>query len=307
MLRAKTQKSSISRCPLINCSYRNFRLDNLKNHLKSRRHKITNVEVINKIFGIVRSNSLPADHLLRVQNDDVVQVSVHLPRQESTSSVPFVQSQNAVANTPRSTFQNLNTGQEVSETSEQDRREGELTQSPLTTVSSNEQMRNLTEAVASLNVAIQKININERDMKTVLQQTKAVLENKLSDMEQRSEKADNIMTNVNYTSQSLIQLQMKHPWLQVKLREPPSPPSGACSLCQRHFMQIRRHRGYSRMQNWVDCSVVQDSDHRAQKIISHEQSECHTICVSAEDQRKRNAIQSSFLINQKTKSSNDSY
>jgi hypothetical protein len=230
---------------------------------------------------------------------------VHLQRQErqeSTSSVPFVQSQNAVANTPRSprsTFQNLNTGQEVSETSEQDRREGELPQSPLTTVSSNEQMRNLTEAVASLNVAIQKININERDMKTVLQQTKAVLENKLSDMEQRLEKADNIVTNVNNTSQSLVQLQMTHPWLQVKLREPPSPPSGACSLCQRHFMQIRRHRGYSRMQNWVDCSVVQDSDHRAQKIISHEQSECHTICVSAEDQRKRNAIQSSFLINQK--------
>ncbi len=43
-----------------------------------------------------------------------------------------------------------------------------------------------------------------------------------------------------------LQLQMTHPWLQVKLREPPSLPSGACSLCQRHFMQIRRHQGYPR-------------------------------------------------------------
>ena len=98
-------------------------------------------------------------------------------------------------------------------------------------------MRNLTEAVASLNLAIQKISINERDMKTV-QQTKTVLEDKLSEMDQRLEKADNIVSNVNNTSQSPVQLQMTHPWLQVKSRQSPSPPSGACSLCQRHHMQI---------------------------------------------------------------------
>lgn len=52
------------------------------------------------------------------------------------------------------------------------------------------------------------------------------------------------------------------------------------------------------MQNWLDCSVVLDDDHRAQKIKSHEQSECHKICVSAEQLRKRNTIQTSFQINQ---------
>ena len=51
------------------------------------------------------------------------------------------------------------------------------------------------------------------------------------------------------------------------------------------------------MQNWVDCSVVLDSDHRVQKITSHEKSQCHAICASAEEQRKRNAIQSSLLVN----------
>jgi hypothetical protein len=218
------------------------------------------------------------------------------------SSVPITQSENAVANTARSTTaQNVNADQEVLGGSEPmtDQTDVELSQPAVTTTteSSNKQMQSLTEAVASLNAAIRKININERDMKTVLQQTKTVLENKLSEMEQRMEEADNIVSNVNNASQSLVQLQMKYPWLQVKLRQPPTQPAGACSLCQRHYVQIRSHRGYSSMQNWVDCSVVLDSNHRAQKITSHEQSECHKICVSAEEKRKRNAIQSSFLIN----------
>ena len=46
-------------------------------------------------------------------------------------------------------------------------------------------------------------------------------------MDQHLEKADNIVSNVNNTSQSLVQLQMMHSWLQVKLRQSPSPPSGA--------------------------------------------------------------------------------
>ena len=33
-------------------------------------------------------------------------------------------------------------------------------------------------------------------------------------------------------------------------------------------------------------------------MISHEKSQCHAICVSAEEQRKRNTIQSSLLVNQ---------
>ena len=41
--------------------------------------------------------------------------------------------------------------------------------------SSNEHMHNLTEVIASLNLAIKKISINEREMKTVLQQRKTVL------------------------------------------------------------------------------------------------------------------------------------
>lgn len=95
MLSAKT-KSSISQCPLLNCSYRNFRRDNLKNHLKSRRHKISNVDVLNKIFAIVRSNSLPAAHLLSVRDGDVVQVPLNSERQKTTSTLmPFAQGQEA--------------------------------------------------------------------------------------------------------------------------------------------------------------------------------------------------------------------
>jgi hypothetical protein len=44
------------------------------------------------------------------------------------------------------------------------------------------------------------------------------------------------------------------------------------------------------MQNWLNCSVVLDSDHRAQKVKLHEKSECHKICKSEEEQRKNNAI-----------------
>ena len=62
----------------MNCSYRNFRLDNLKNHLKSRRHKISDVNVLNKIFEMVRSNSLPEGTLLRCQNNNLVQIVIGL-------------------------------------------------------------------------------------------------------------------------------------------------------------------------------------------------------------------------------------
>ena len=302
MLKAKTKKSLISRCPLINCSYRNFRLDNLKNHLKSRKHKITNADVINKILGTVKSNSLPTDYLLRVQNDNVVQV--RLPQQEIPSSASSVQNQNAASatNSTGSTLQYENpiTCEDVLG-SEHNQHEIEPSQSAVatSTESLNEHMHNLTEAVVSLNLTIQKISINERDMKTVLQQTKTVLENKLSEMDQRLEKADNIVSNVNNTLQSLVQLQMTYSWLQLKLQQSPSPPSGACSLCQRHHMQIQQHQGFSSVQNWVDCSVVLDSDHRVQKITSHEKSQCHAICASAEKQTKRNTIPSSLLVNQK--------
>jgi hypothetical protein len=54
------------------------------------------------------------------------------------------------------------------------------------------------------------------------------------------------------------------------------------------------------MQNWLNCSVVLDSDHRAQKVKLHEKSECHKICKSEEEQRKKNAILfSSHQINLK--------
>ena len=78
MLKARNYKSNISRCPLMNCSYRNFRLDNLKNHLKSRRHKISDVNVLNKIFEMVQSNSLPEGTLLRYQNNNLVQIVIGL-------------------------------------------------------------------------------------------------------------------------------------------------------------------------------------------------------------------------------------
>ena len=76
MLKARNYRSNIRRCPLINCLYCNFRLDNLKKHLKSNRHKISNENVVNRIFEMVRSNSLPVDTLLRVQNDNIVHVTV---------------------------------------------------------------------------------------------------------------------------------------------------------------------------------------------------------------------------------------
>ena len=107
---------------------------------------------------------------------------------------------------------------------EHNQHETELSQFAVatSTESSSKQMHNLTEVVMSLNLAIQKISINERDMKTVLQQTKTVLEDKLSEIDQCLEKADNIVSNVNNTSQSLVQLQMGHSWPQVKLRQSPS-------------------------------------------------------------------------------------
>ena len=81
-------------------------------------------------------------------------------------------------------------------------------------------------------------------MKTVLVDAKAVLESKLSKIDQRLDKADNVATIVDNSMQSLVQLHMTYPWLQVKLRSPPNAPLGACCLCQRHSLQIRSLRGY---------------------------------------------------------------
>jgi hypothetical protein len=80
----------------------------------------------------------------------------------------------------------------------------------------------LPEAVASLHAAIQKIKINERAMKTLLEQTKSVLESKISEIDQHLEKTDMITTNVDSTTRSLAQLQTTYSWLQVKLQAPPS-------------------------------------------------------------------------------------
>jgi hypothetical protein len=138
-------------------------------------------------------------------------------------------------------------------------------------------------------------------MKTLLEQTKSVIESKISEIDQRLEKTDTITTNVDSTTRSLVQLQATYSWLQVKLQVPPSVLLGACSLCQRHFLQTHQHCGYSSMQNWLNCSVVLDSDHRTQKVKLHEQSECHKICKSEEEQRKKNAILFSSQINLKIK------
>ena len=131
----------------------------MKNHLKSRRHKITNADVISKILEIVKSNSLPTDYVLGVQNDDIVQV--RLPQQENPSSGSFLQNQTAVSvtNSTRSTqqYEKTSTCEDVLER-EHNQHETDLSQSAVatSTESSNKQMHNLTDAVASLNLAIKE-------------------------------------------------------------------------------------------------------------------------------------------------------
>ena len=71
----------------------------------------------------------------------------------------------------------------------------------------------LPGAVEALNAVIKKISINERDMKILLEQTKSVLESKLSEIDQCFEKADTITTNVNSTTRSLVELQRTYTWL----------------------------------------------------------------------------------------------
>ncbi|CAB4000607.1 Hypothetical predicted protein [Paramuricea clavata] len=301
MLRAGNYRSNIRRCPLMNCSYHNFRLDNLKKHLRSNRHKINNEDVVNRILEMVRSNSLPEETLLRVQNDNIVQVTVGSQLERTASTIPTAmqsaQEQNAggseVLQSSTATQNSRNPTADDGELMCDQRQSSE--QLPPRQLSQRVRAppgddNSLAEAVASLHAAIQKIKINERDMKTLLEQTKSVLESKISEIDQRLEKTDTITTNVDSTTRSLVQLQTTYSWLQVKLQVPPSVPLGACSLCQRHSLQIRQHRGYSSMQNWLNCSVVLDSDHRAQKVKLHEQSECHKICKSEEQQRKKNAI-----------------
>ncbi|CAB3979842.1 Hypothetical predicted protein [Paramuricea clavata] len=136
-------------------------------------------------------------------------------------------------------------------------------------------------------------------MKIVLVDAKAVLESKLSEIDLCLDKANNVATIVDNSTQSLVQLQMTYPWLQVKLRSPPNALLGACCLCQHHSLQIRLLCGYSSMQNWLNCFVVLDSDHHAQRVKNHEPLECHKSSKSAEEQRKRNAILFSSQVAQK--------
>ena len=304
MLRARNYRSIIRRCPLINCSYRNFRLDDLKKHLRLNRHKINNEDVVNRILEMVGSNSLPEETLLRVQNDNIVQVTVGSQLEKTASTIQTAmqseQGQNASGSEVLSTAtQNLRNDGDDGDLLCDQRQPSESLPPRLP----HERVRtppgdanSLPEAVASLHAAIQKIKINERDMKTVLEQTKSVLESKISEIDQRLQKTDTITTNVDNTTRPLAQLQATYSWLQVK---PPSVPLGACSLCQRHSLQIRQHRGYSSIQNWLNCSVALDCNHRAQKVKLHKQSECHKICMSTEEQRKKNAIFSSSQINKK--------
>lgn len=178
---------------------------------------------------------------------------MHLQQQENTTTMPnpvqFAQGQgedvaennSTTPPNPRATqFSNTTVTTQLSsdsETNEQDECGGAPSRPTVITIP-NEQMHILPETITSLNAAIKKININERDMKSVLQQTKALLENKLSEMDQRLEKADNIVAHVNNTSQSLVQLQTTYPWLQVKLRVSPHPPTGACSVCLCKYVVI---------------------------------------------------------------------
>jgi hypothetical protein len=146
-----------------------------------------------------------------------------------------------------------------------------------------------------LYTAIQKIKINERDMKTVLVDAKAVLESKLSEIDQRLDKADNVATIIDNSTQSLVQLQITYPWLQVKLRSPPNAPSGACCLCQCHSLQICSLHGYSSMQNWLDCSVVLDSDHCAQRVKKIMNSQ-NVIKAASQQKNKEKGMLSYFPL-----------
>ena len=229
MLKARNYRSNIRRCPLINCSYRNFRLDNLKKHLKSNRHKISNENVVNRIFEMVRSNSLPVDTLLRVQNDNIVHVTIG-PRMglpdsqlESTMTNSITLPVPVVSQEQTARDFNDNRDSSATQTSHNDNvmvDEGELrhqrqsydsetpeqppqTSRPAFTC----EIDSMPGAVEALNAAIRKININERDMKALLKQTKSVLESKLSEIDQRLEKADTISSNADSTTRSLVELQ----------------------------------------------------------------------------------------------------
>ena len=258
---------------------------------------------------MVRSNSLPEGTLLRYQNNNLVQIVIGLQANLDQ----------AAAATPSSTsgstlLQNSaeeRDSQDTTVATDDEQLPDQYHSSETLSVSQSLRMQqdaptdeisSLPEAVASLHAAIQKIKINERDMKTLLLQHKKVLESKLSVIDQRLEKADNITSHNDSVTQSLVQLQTTYSWLQVKLQTPPNDPVGACSLCQRHSTQIRQHRGYSAMQNWLDCSVLLDSNHRAHKVLQHEQSDCHKLCKSAEEQRKKNAILFSSQVSQRKES-----
>jgi hypothetical protein len=207
---------------------------------------------------MVRSNSLPEETLLHVQNDNIVQVTLgsQLERMASTilTAMQSAQQQNASG----SEILQSSTATQNSHNPTAD--DGELmcdqrhSSEQLPPGQPSQRVRappghdnSLPEAVASLHAAIQKIKINERDMKTLLEQTKSVLESKISEIDQRLEKTDTITTNVDSTTRSLVQLQAMYSWLQVELQVPPSVQLGTCSLCQRHSLQIRQHRGYSSM------------------------------------------------------------
>ena len=79
-----------------------FSARNLKTHLKSGRHKINNIVVLNTIFEIVRSNSLPEGNLLRVEDNEVIQVA--MPMDSQLRNTTLIQDQ--VASTSGSTRAN---------------------------------------------------------------------------------------------------------------------------------------------------------------------------------------------------------
>ena len=177
---------------------------------------------------MVRSNSLPEGTLLRYQNNNLVQIVIGLQANLDQ----------AAAATPSSTsgstlLQNSaeeRDSQDTTVATDDEQLPDQYHSSETLSVSQLLQMQqdaptdeisSLPEAVASLHAAIQKTKINERDMKTLLLQHKKVLESKLSVIDQRLEKADNIISHNDSVTQSLVQLQTTYPWLQVKLQTPP--------------------------------------------------------------------------------------
>lgn len=153
---------------------------------------------------MVRSNSLPEGTLLRCQNNNLVQIAIGLQGNfdQDTAATP---SSTRFAPDDEQLPDQYHSSETVSVSQSL-----QMQQAPTDEISS------LPEAVASLHAAIQKIKISERDMKTLLLQHKKILESKLSIIDQRLEKTDNITSHNDSVTQSLVQLQTTYPWLQVR-------------------------------------------------------------------------------------------